>query len=288
MTKENEYKINQFFHRNYIITGIPRSGTSLLSTIMNCFDNCVCLNEVMDNDKGINFYATDLLPGMFNRIRSLLWDDQAIPNRYDKDGKLTTNTMADGENLKWKSLQKLYDHNIFIGSKINAPYLFELPRISFNGFNIMAVIRDPRYTIGSYQMPYTQTLNITNCLTDNRYSWFEYKNEYAKLFRKAQEREDVICDEDMRLARIHSQAEIWNFFANQIYQLREFITIVKYEELVNNTEMIIKEISRLFNLSIDMTQIPEIYDGNKKEYPYMNEIEKAVDLYCKIRGAFEY
>ena len=81
-------------HRNLIVTGMPRSGTSLFSTIINKFENAVCLNEIL--------YNVDSLPESFVEIRRRLISGEAIPNRYDRSGNLATDTQGNPNNVENK------------------------------------------------------------------------------------------------------------------------------------------------------------------------------------------
>ena len=47
---------------DYVITGIPRSGTSLISTILSSSENSFCFNEV--------HYQIPVLPSFFSEMRT--------------------------------------------------------------------------------------------------------------------------------------------------------------------------------------------------------------------------
>jgi len=255
------------YHRNFIITGMPRGGTSLMSTLANGFENTVCLNEIIDTQSGINFYDVALLPGMFAVIRDRLLNQQPIPNRYNDNDSLTTNTMADGNNLKWRVHDKKIDENVLIGSKINAPYLMQLNKIIFNRIQVIAIIRHPVFVLGSYQMPYTKNINEANCTTDPRYQDFTFKN---------------------RGNIIQCQAELWNWFASIIINLKDHITILRYEDITENTEEVLEKFAELFNLP-KVNNIPKISNKNiASRYKKIDEINEMVALECSMMKHFDY
>jgi hypothetical protein len=238
-----------------------------MSTLVNGFENTVCLNEVIDQKNSVNFYDIALLPGMFAMIRDRLLNQQRIPNRYNKDGNLTTNTMSDGQNLAWQQLDKKVDENVLIGSKINVPYLMQLDRIIFNRIQVVATIRHPVYALGSYQMPYSRGLNIANCTTDPRYKNFNFKN-----------RDNII----------QCQAELWNWFATVLYKMKDHITIFRYEDITEQTEMVLGKFADVFHLA-EPKNIPKLSNKNiDSRYKRIDEVKEAVDLECPMMAHFNY
>ena len=89
---QDKFKITEHFHRHYILTGIPRSGTSLVCRLMNLYDNSLCLNEI--------WYDTNKLVGWFFNIRAEALVKGTVPNRFDRNGNITTDTRRDGEEIK--------------------------------------------------------------------------------------------------------------------------------------------------------------------------------------------
>jgi len=64
--KKALYSLFCFYYKlkkpvDFIVTGIPRSGTSLISTILCKPINCYCFNEIQ--------YKIEILPIFFNRMR---------------------------------------------------------------------------------------------------------------------------------------------------------------------------------------------------------------------------
>ena len=270
---------SEYFHRNFVITGIPRSGTSLMSKLVNLFDNAVCLNEI--------FYNVGLLPGWFADIRTAIVEGKPIPNRYDNQGELTSNTMKDGEELQYKKFDRKFSEDILIGSKVNAPYMFQLDKIIYNRIPVIAIIRHPVYVIGSYQMPWTATLNIANPLTDKRYKDYPFRNSFAKNWPytkgKKQLREDL-----ERKAKINCQAELWEYFAKVLLQYEKDVHIFKYEEITDAVFTSLEKFAGLFDLSLPQ-EIPMLENKNDdSRYKHLQDINDAVKLWCPSIERFGY
>lgn len=242
--------IGKYWNRNFVMTGIPRSGTSLFCAIVNDFENAVCLNEV--------WYEADLLPGWFANIRERIWRGEGIPNRYDKQGNFTTNTMVDGEDIQEVPVRKGLN-NIVIGSKVNAPYLLYLEKIAFNRIPIVVIVRHPWYTIGSYQSEAVQSLNIANPLTDPRYRGLTFSSN-----------DPIEC-----------QAELWDRFSAKIIKLKNHVHIFRYEDLTERTHETVRRFAELFNL--ELPPIRELENMNIDER--YNDMDKVKAAAGKIKTA---
>jgi len=247
------------WNRNFIITGIPRSGTSLFSVLVNDFDNAVCFNEI--------WYDVIRLPGFYFNAREMILAGKPVPNRYDNSGNLTTNTMGDGEGIREAVIKKPFDESIVIGSKVNAPYLNELEAILYNRIKAIVIVRHPWYTIGSYQTPATQTLNIANPLTDPRYKHLDYATD-----------DPIQC-----------QAELWELFAKKIWMLRNHLTIIRYEDLTERTYETMERFAGLFDLKMPDRFSREIKNMNDPaRYPKMDQVKEAAKKYIVTARYFGY
>ena len=71
-------------HLDYVVTGIPRSGTSLMSTILSSSENSFCFNEV--------HYQIPVLPSFFSEMRKRIENGLPVINKINEKGKLTTDT----------------------------------------------------------------------------------------------------------------------------------------------------------------------------------------------------
>jgi len=217
---------------NYIVTGIPRSGTSLFSVILNGFENVVCLNEVL--------YNTHDLKAAYTSVREQIYRTKTYPNKFNANGELTTDTMRSttGNNIQWRPLNKPVTKDFILGSKVNVPYLVFLGQFISMGFKIIAVVRHPLYTILSWM----------NTLGTN-----EYNIPHDERFRNIRF-SDI---DDKELCNI----EVWKVYANLILQHEHNIHIFKYEDLIDNPEETVNSLSGI--LKAEFTgEMPDIADKN--------------------------
>ena len=253
--------VARFSNRTMLLAGIPRSGTSLFTTIMNAFENCCVINE--------SFYDFNTLAGDLYDVRRAIWEGKPIPNKYNKKGKLVTDTyeVPGGAISTSKIYDGQFDENILIGSKVNAPYIFMLNILLHAGFDIIAIVRDPRFVLGSWHLEKNKTLNAANIPDDPRYKDYAYKYK----------------------TQIENQAEIWEYMAGIIWAMRDKLTIWRYEDLMLNPFGFCHFIGDRYKLKLNESKMPEIIDRNDvKRYPNMDEITNAVNLICKTRKAFGY
>ena len=253
--------VARFSDRTMLLTGIPRGGTSLFTTIMNSFENCCVINE--------SFYDFKTLAGDLYDVRRAIWEGKPIPNKYNKKGKLVTDTyeVPGGAISTSKIYDGQFDETILIGSKVNAPYIFMLNILLHAGFDIIAIVRDPRFVLGSWHLEKNKTLNAANIPDDPRYKDYAYKYK----------------------TQIENQAEIWEYMAGIIWAMRDKLTIWRYEDLMLNPFGFCHFIGDRYKLKLNESKMPEIIDRNDvKRYPNMDEITNAVNLICKTRKAFGY
>lgn len=128
--------------QDFVITGIPRSGTSLLSFLLNKTEGCVVFNEI--------HYNANTLPLFFRRRHKKLVGGRPIPNKFNEKGELTTDTLDRKKvSVRKKNIPTRGD-NLALGSKVNIPYLKQINTILGHGYKVIAVVRNPVYTLGSW------------------------------------------------------------------------------------------------------------------------------------------
>lgn len=203
-----------------MVTGIPRSGTSLFSWLLNKVEDNVCINEAL--------YDWFVLPGEFDDVRLDLLAGRPIPGKWN-----TTDTHAKGRAEIKGKIHKDVTQDVTIGSKVNVPYLVNIKYLIRNKFKIYALVRNPVYTVASWRLEKNKHLNTHDMINDERYQ--EFGLEGSNLER---------------------QCEMWNRFARLIYTYRFAITIVRYEDLVKHTQDILADFCQRFGKNVP--DVPEL------------------------------
>lgn len=152
--------------KNIIVTGIPRSGTSLLTTLIDSAPNAIGLHEPnwqaswVFNNKALGKSAfVDFLKQDFARIRSNVHCNEPIFDRRDESGNGVTNYYAknpDGsirQTYKLRPIkQKSADGEFTLAMKHCGLYLGVLEEIvQSNQFAVIAIIRSKKSVLESWR-----------------------------------------------------------------------------------------------------------------------------------------
>lgn len=246
-----------------IITGIPRSGTSLFSVLLNKIEDVVCLNEIL--------YNVASLQEDFGTIRRDILSGKPIKNKYNENGDLTTDTMT-SSSVK-EVCVSVKQENFIIASKVNVPYLFNLDKIKSYGFPIFVLVRDPVFTIASWSsekakgIPEAQVGPYPDPIS-SRWKNIEFQSDDP----------------------ISRRAEIWNFLAGIILKHAKDIHLINYETLVSNTAGAISSFGTVMKTSLKGGWKID-FDGNlpsRFENEDLDAIRKAVEKYAPNRLMFGY
>jgi len=247
---------------NFVITGIPRSGTTLLCKLMNHIENVVCLNEIPA------LYNVPNLSNTLDKIKDLLLANQPIPMNIDNDGEIITDTQNQVNKIGMKKVDINMSEPLFIGSKINVPYLLQIDSIIKQGFKVISVVRNPVYAIASWNKH--DNINEQYVMPEDferwgRYSTFDFKSD----------------DKHER------QAELWDYLADIIKNKSDFI--VRYEGLVDgtNTDIALCALALGFGVLDDKQIIKALpilnnmNDDTRFDSIDLNKIKEAVNKCCK-------
>ena len=143
---------------DFIVTGISRSGTSMFTVMLDQLPNTVCLNEVLPK-------TVERLPEAFRVTRQRLLAGKRVWNKFSGDA-LATDTFDPGVQREKRRPGKILDEGLCLGSKRNLPYLNQLSALVGLGYPIVAMVRDPVFTIASWRTTRAQEKRIPAALAD--------------------------------------------------------------------------------------------------------------------------
>ncbi len=141
---------------NILLTGIPRSGTTLACQLLCDFSQTIALNEPMDKDQFENAKsAQENIRRKFQAFRkSLLLNGTAIART--NQGKITDNAYSSDTNKREKVIErspivfeKKLDRDFTLIMKHNAEFSLLLPCIA-KEFTTYAIIRNPLAILASW------------------------------------------------------------------------------------------------------------------------------------------
>lgn len=242
----------------FILTGIPRSGTSLMSSLICKIENAYCLNEIL--------YKITTVSDNLSRAKLALMHGAPIPNRYSGD-KLTTNTSG-SNGVEERVAEGDYNKNCVVGSKVNTPYLKFLQYFIENDEidRIIILVRDPIYAIGSFHN--RSGLNISKVGVGNLDPRFW----------------DICFPSENVIER---QAIILNHYFRKINIANNYndkVMLIRYEDLTLSTPNILDKVSDFLGVE-KLKEYPILKLMNKdKRYSEnvdMVKVKQAVNKYCE-------
>ncbi len=248
-----------------MVSGISRSGTSLLSVLLNTVSDVVCFNEVMPTDP-------DRLPEALARARRDLLTGRPVKNKFDSQGELTTDTLGDMV-IRKAVVKKPLTREMTVATKRNIPYLNEAERLLGLGYSMVAMIRDPVYTLGSWGSPKATAAKIPGAtLSPDATHPHWHKVSFTK--------EDVV----------ERRAEAWQHFASRIWDLRDRLLVVTYERLCAEPERTMAALCSFAGLA-PPGPLPDLVrpaQNDARRYRGLRRIRAAVHLLCPARELFGY
>ena len=251
---------------NFVITGIPRGGTSLLCSLINHVQNIVCLNEVPA------FYDVDSLPASFHNARNLLRRKHPIPMMISNEsGGEITDTQSQKFQIKPTAVNIDTDKDLAVGSKINVPYLLQIDKILSYGYKSFAVIRNPVYAIASWNK-HAKNINEAHVLSYDFEKWPRYR--------------DFKFETEEKFTR---QAELYNHFMSIIvhYKLNRII----YEDMVqypmDAVQIMSGELGIPLALKGGLPGLKNLNSDSRFQGIDLDAIRDAVEKYCPlVKGVY--
>lgn len=250
---------------NFVITGIPRSGTTLLCKLMNHIENVVCMNEIPA------LYDVPNLSTSLCMLRTMLYMNKPVPMNVNLAGEIITDTQSQPNKIGMKKVDVDFSKPIFVGSKINVPYLFQIDSILKQGLKVISVVRNPVYAIASWNKH--ANINEQYVMPEDfekwpRYSTFGFKSD----------------------DKYERQAELWNYLAGIIVEKSHIA--IRYETLIDEAERVLGGCCLLLKASHKTTkELPKLSNMNEDSRfgdIDLDKIRNAVNKHCNNAGEFDY
>lgn len=224
---------------NLVITGLPRSGTSLLCARINSFDNAAVINEPQEVFAELRGGSIDGLQRIFGKFRSDIEQGKPVYNKI-KDGKFIEDTRL--EDSRSLHLHEALDDNFLLGIKNTLVFLAMLPDITRSRVfpKVLASIRHPYDCIASWHsvsFPHLQQAKP------------DFMLNYATgiIARRLPE----VLAEDEIYAR---SARLWVLLAQALLAAQGSIQVLRYEDMVTKPERAYQKIGEYLGFEIDREQ----------------------------------
>ncbi len=147
-----------------LITGIPRSGTTLAATILDCYNDVVCLSEppdhanIFDLSDSADDYADRLQRWMADRHSQICKNGEFL-DRRNSHGQTITNYFSANRTKQRVAIDTLttvvrsgLSEQFFLCAKHNGLYAGVLPQLLRSGhFKVVSIVRHPVPVVASWQ-----------------------------------------------------------------------------------------------------------------------------------------
>jgi len=259
-----------------VLTGIPRSGTTLLTALLDCPPTSVAIGEPHGLGAFQKKYANDhsgfleQLNIFFSDLRANISDKKSFKDRIALNGKPLTN-YVEGSGRQRSRSYHIADRHIEHLNKdfsliIKAPVIFTatLPAIlNEKSYKVIAVIRNPIATILSWNSLQFPIAN--GRLPAGEEYWPELGSLTAANF-----------------SILQKQVKIWDLFARRYLDYKNEITILRYEDIIANPQAISQ------SLCIPFRSIPCENMNNNPSYDFSNvsTIMEAIHKYSPVARLF--
>jgi hypothetical protein len=260
-----------------LITGIPRSGTSLLCRLLHEQSNCVVLNEPAEIFGPLtNCENPWWLACYYRELRRDILEGAAVHNKV-VEGKLVEDTRQVDHRERYHPIVSRPD--FLLGTKNTLVYLARMPilRRALPQAPIVACVRHPLDTLASWKdsFPHLRDVQLSNFPVSYADNDFLTGVERQRLQR--------ISDTESAAQR---RALLWSHLAELIATHRDSIILLRYEDLVREPEIQVRRIlSAIPDFKIPALSVPALTLRSRREILDTEDLQAAADL-CAIQASY--
>jgi len=223
-------------HPEMIITGIPRSGTSYLCKVLHETANCVIINEPTEIMSMVKT-REDLqnIQKLYTTLRDKINTGQAVINKV-VNHKMIEDTAKIPSDQQYNLYYPVVTRPDFLlGTKNPLMYMARLPWLHqlMPDSKIVALIRHPLDTIASWKNSFKHLAQVSIHQLPAGHAEDKLLQDWQrqKLFQ-------IEKTDNLALKR----ALFWAYLAEQLYISRNFLLVIRYEDLMSNPELHLKKI----------------------------------------------
>ncbi|MGE0754960.1 MAG: sulfotransferase domain-containing protein [Alphaproteobacteria bacterium] len=217
--------------QNVLLTGIPRSGLTVVSALLDGLEGCVALNEpAWQHNKTLEIRQPlpycKWLVGDFLWQRHRLLSQDPVRDFRGEDGKHLLDSKFDPNRIvnnmgaigNTMFTQPGLQQDFTLIMKQHILYTALLPRlVHFNFFKIIVVIRHPFDVIQSWQKLQNDALSQGRILLNKKW-WPEVDGISAQ----------------QNVAALERMVQLYEAFCQRYYELGDAITVIKYEDMTKD------------------------------------------------------
>lgn len=254
-----------------VVTGVPRSGTSYLCSILNKIRNTVVINEPSEVLQILHNESPVPLSHYYNLIRERIKNGQPIANKL-VNGEFIEDT--NNIDVRTAYIPSVDTPDFLLGTKNTLIYLNTLERLfrDLPEATFIACVRHPYDTIASWsRVSFPHIRNAEPRFLLNYVSGRQ-KQEIGKILQTPE------------LAERY--AMWWNYLAGIITGHSKRLMVVRYEEMVADPHGTLDHICKTASFPPNMQQALKPSSPRHHQNALDSDIIAAIGKYCKESAAF--
>ena len=252
--------------KDIIITGIPRSGTSYMCSILNEVKNTVVINEPNEVFQLMHNASDVSLKKYYEVVRERIKHNLPIKNKI-VDGKFIEDTNIIDTFSEY--MPDVDADDFLLGTKNTLIYLSALEKLKlqFQNATIIACVRHPVDTIASWanvSFPHIRNVEYDFLLD---YSNKDGKKAINRVLQKK------------KLSQRY--AMWWDYLAKIIHKNSSNIVIVRYEDMVVDPQATVNKVCESSSFSIEMNSDLVPSSPRSHRAGLDEEVLSSINDYCK-------
>ncbi|MBU3023393.1 sulfotransferase [Aestuariibacter sp. A3R04] len=257
---------------DFLISGLPRSGTSLLCNLLHQSADMVVINEPREIFSHLKDHmAGHALSLYYRRLRTDILLDRPIENKVDAQGKVIEDTRITDSRTAYRP--RVSHPHFHLGTKNPLAYLSRLEVLCHSLPHIpkIVMVRHPYKVISSWVASFPH-------LRDVDLSVIPFTDTQDPLLATWQKQQLHAISKETHLPV--RRALLFNYLVESILRVRDRIHLVRYEDLTANPKETMGAVSRYIEARPLSNKVLSTVRTNNQQSHITEEDKYAIDLLC--------
>lgn len=262
-----------------LLTGMPRSGTSLLCSLLSKANNTVVINEPQEVFEALSGKESGLGLRLFYRdLRARIYAGESIENKVSADGALIQDTRLDDSRRHYAPSVDALDFTLV--TKNPLAYLLRLRSLCDQCPEVpkIVTIRHPYETIASWKGSFPHLSNVDL----SAFPFSGLADPHLDVWQR-QQLEVIEQESELSVKR----ALLWCFLADLMWRDRDRVTLIRYEDLLGAPQGVGSQLFKRLNIKgFKPSWVESVRKGRRLSVLSDDDFE-AINLLC-VKQAERY
>ncbi len=268
-SKEFSFDTNQ---DDFLITGLPRSGTSLLCNLLHKAPNMVVVNEPQEVFDTLKADSQALGLGLlYRKLRTNIELGKGIYNKVNEDGDVIEDTRFNDTRRHYQP--KVLDTRFKLATKNPLAYLSRLRMLcdAYPDMPKVVMIRHPLDVICSWKASFEHLKSIDLAV-------IPFAGEHDPMLDGVQHR--LLNSVRKQTYLPVRRALYFNYLAEMIARDKERICVIRYEDLLANPTKVMNTVATYVGMMPLQSQVLESIRPSSSQKIFDIEDVKAIEMLC--------